>query len=160
MKKSRAVALDITGIATGAAFIAVCSWISVPVFDIPYTLQTFGVFLVISLFGLRRGTLSVLTYILIGLAGAPVFSRFNAGPSALFGPTGGYIISFLVSAAIIGIALDIFGKKRTVLLLSMSAGLAACYLLGTLWFIIVAPAPYTFWNALSLCVFPLFCPTL
>ena len=57
-----------------AALITICSWISLQIMDIPFTLQTFGIFLVLFTIGGKRGTISILIYILLGLIGVPVFA--------------------------------------------------------------------------------------
>ena len=62
---------DITYIALGAVLIAVCSWIGIPT-TVPFTMQTFAVFCVLSLLGGRRGTLAIVVYLLLGAAGMPV----------------------------------------------------------------------------------------
>ena len=77
-----------------AVLIAVCAWISIPI-EIPFTMQTFGVFLALRLLKGKYGTLSILIYILLGAIGAPVFAGFSSGLGILLGPTGGYIIGFL-----------------------------------------------------------------
>ena len=64
-RSNRRKTLDLTYIAIGAALISVCSWISIPG-AVPFTLQTFAVFSVLLLLGGKRGTLSILTYILLG----------------------------------------------------------------------------------------------
>ena len=70
-KKWRTV--DMVYIALFAVMIAVCSWISVPA-TVPFTMQTFGVFLAGATLGGKRGTLSVLVWLLLGAVGMPVFS--------------------------------------------------------------------------------------
>ena len=57
--------VDLTYMAVGAALTAVCSWISIPS-TVPFTLQTFAVFCVLSLLGGKRGTVSIIIYILLG----------------------------------------------------------------------------------------------
>ena len=69
--------------ALGAAFISVCSWITIPG-TVPFTLQTFGIFLTVGLLGGKRGSMAVLVYILLGAAGIPVFSGFTGGSDFLF----------------------------------------------------------------------------
>ena len=58
-----------------AALITICSWISLQIMDIPFTLQTFGIFLVLFTIGGKRGTISILIYILLGLIGSRASSQ-------------------------------------------------------------------------------------
>ena len=97
-------------IAIFAVIIAVCSWISVPMV-VPFTLQTFGVFCAVGLLGGKRGTLSVLIYVLLGAVGVPVFAGFSSGIGTLFGVTGGYIMGFIFTALIYWLITAIFGEK-------------------------------------------------
>ena len=83
---------DMALIGLFAALLAICSWISIPT-TIPFTLQTMGVFLAVGLLGGKRGTISILLYLLIGAVGVPVFSGFKGGIGALAGPTGGSAFS-------------------------------------------------------------------
>lgn len=64
------------------ALITVCSWISVPM-QIPFTLQTFAVFVTVGLLGTKRAVMAVLGYIILGGLGAPVFAGFSGGPGVL-----------------------------------------------------------------------------
>ncbi len=111
-----------------AALTAVCAWISIPVGDVAFTMQTFAVFLTLGLLGGKWGAVSILIYLLLGAAGMPVFSGFRGGIGALVGVTGGYLWGFL-AAALIYWVLERFGK-----LPAMVAGQAVCYLCGSLWF--------------------------
>ena len=86
-------------IALFAVAIAICSWISVPA-TVPFTLQTFGVFLAAAVLGGKRGTLAVLVYLALGMAGVPVFAGFQGGMGCLLGSTGGYLIGFLFLALV------------------------------------------------------------
>ena len=134
MKQFRVV--DLTYMAVCAALIAVCSWISVPA-AVPFTLQTFAVFCVLGLLGGKRGTVSILVYILLGAIGLPVFSGFNGGIGALLGTTGGYIIGFIFVGLIYWGAEKLFGTKLAVRITAMVRGLAVCYAFGTAWFMLV-----------------------
>ena len=115
-----------------AALIAVCGWISVPVSDIAFTLQTFGIFLTLGLLGGKRGSAAVLIYLLLGAAGMPVFSGFRGGIGVLAGVTGGYLWGFLL-AGLAYRALERYGK-----LPAMIAGQIVCYVCGCLWFYLYA----------------------
>ena len=77
-------------IAAFAALMAACAWISIPA-AVPFTMQTFGVFLALGLLGGRRGTIAVLVYLLLGAMGLPVFAGFMGGFGVLLGTTGGYL---------------------------------------------------------------------
>ncbi|MBQ9924303.1 MAG: biotin transporter BioY, partial [Clostridia bacterium] len=68
---------DVALIGLFAALITICAWISIPLGPVPITLQTFAIFLTAALLGNRRGTMAVGVYILLGVAGLPVFSGFK-----------------------------------------------------------------------------------
>ena len=74
--------------------IAAGAWITVPA-AIPFTMQTFCIFLTLYILGGANGTKAILLYLLLGAIGLPVFSGFKAGLSVLAGPTGGYLIGFI-----------------------------------------------------------------
>ena len=147
-------------IALMAALITICSWISVP-FTVPFTLQTFGIFIAVGILGSRRGTLSVAVYIALGAVGIPVFSGFRGGIGVLFGATGGYILGFLPAAALAGWLISRMGRSIPRMALCMAAGLILCYIFGTAWFMLVytrTSGGIGITTALSLCVFPFILP--
>lgn len=156
---------DIVYIGLGAAFIAICSWIAIPLTTtpVPVTLQTFAVFAIAGILGLKRGTLAVLVYILLGAIGLPVFAGFTSGLGVVLGNTGGYIIGFLFSAAIVGLAKKLFGNKNYIIGISMVVGLLICYLFGTFWFMQVyaqKSGTISFFTAFSWCVVPFIIPDI
>ena len=112
-----------------AGAMAICAWLAVPISDIGFTMQTFGVFLTLGLLGGKWGTVSIGIYLLMGLVGLPVFSGFRGGPGMLLGVTGGYLWGFLASGLVYWV-LERFGK-----LPAMIGGLLICYACGTLWFL-------------------------
>ena len=153
---------DIVFIGIFAALMAICSWISIPT-TVPFTLQTFAVFMAVGVLGGKRGTLSVLVYILLGAIGVPVFAGFAGGLGILTGSTGGYILGFLFSALIMWLCEKLFGRKLWSQIVSMVLGLAACYAVGTAWFIVVygkANGAIGIMTALSWCVIPFILPDL
>lgn len=133
---TRSKTYDMVYIAIFAVLMAICSWISIPA-TVPFTLQTFAVFLAVCVLGGRRGTLAVVVYILMGMTGIPVFSGFTGGIGVLIGNTGGYIIGFVFSALIMWAAEAMFGKKTWILAISMVIGIIVCYAFGTVWFMAV-----------------------
>ncbi len=154
--------LDMAYIAIFAGVIAICSWISIPA-TVPFTLQTFGVFLAVGVLGGKRGTLSVLIYMLLGTIGLPVFAGFSGGIGSILGTTGGYIIGFLFSALVMWGMEAAFGKKLWVRAVSMVLGLAVCYAFGTAWFMVVyarSTGAVGLGTVLGWCVIPFIIPDL
>ena len=103
-----------------------------PVSPVPISLGFLAIYFVVSVMGMKLGTLSVIIYILLGLAGLPVFTGFTGGPGKLFGPTGGYLIGYIFMALICGLFVDKCGN-RFFHLLGMFLGTAIGYLFGTVW---------------------------
>lgn len=147
--KSPTYALAITAVMT--AVICVLAPMSIPVGDVPITLATLVIYLSLYLLGWRRGSLSVLVYILIGMAGMPVFSGFSGGLGKLAGATGGYLLGYLPMAAIAGWIVD-HSRSRLVHMAGMVLGTAVCYGLGTAWYCFVTQSPLQ--AALWVCVIP------
>lgn len=158
----RSKTYDIVYIAVFAVIMAICSWISIPA-AVPFTMQTFGVFIAVGVLGGKRGSLSVLVFILLGAIGIPVFANFSGGIGVLAGPTGGYIIGFLFSALLMWAMEKLPGKKSVMQIVSMIAGLIVCYAFGTVWFVIVygrMNGPIGFTAALASCVIPFIIPDI
>lgn len=154
--------LDMVYIAVFSVVIAVCSWITVPM-TVPFTMQTFGIFCTLCLLGGKRGTISVLIYIMLGLIGIPVFSGFKGGAGVLLGTTGGYIIGFILSALFFWLLTAVFGKTTWSVLVSMVLGLIICYAFGTAWFMLVYArntGAVGLMTALGWCVVPFIIPDL
>lgn len=154
--------IDLIYTALGAVLIAICAWISIPA-TIPFTMQTFAVFFVLSVLGGKRGTMAIIVYVLLGAAGIPVFSHFTGGIGILFGNTGGYIIGFIFTGLVYWLIVGLSGRKPWTEILAMVTGLAVLYIFGTAWFMIV----YTRANGavglaavLGWCVIPFVIPDL
>ena len=159
---TRSKTYDIVYIAVFAVIMAICSWISIPA-AVPFTLQTFGVFVAVGVLGGKRGTLSVLVFILLGAIGVPVFAGFSGGIGVLAGTTGGYIIGFLFSALVMWAMESLWGKKPVIQILSMVVGLAVCYAMGTIWFMVVytkTSGAVGLGTVLGWCVIPFIIPDL
>ncbi len=127
---------DLTLIAVFTAVMVIFSVISIniPISPVPITLSIFGVFLSTLLLGWQRGTLVQVIYVLLGLCGAPVFSNFGSGVQKVLGPTGGYIMSYILMAMVMGLLMEkLKVKGRFGMILVLLTGLAICYSLGTWW---------------------------
>ena len=147
--------------------------IPIPVSPVPLSLATFVVYLAAVLLGAKRGAVSVLLYLLLGLVGLPVFSGFSGGAGVLLGPTGGYLVGYVLCAVIVGWLTE-RGKVRNWLykafsseegakcswkpvcwnVLAMALGTLACYGFGTAWFLVIMKGAYTITQALLVCVAP------
>lgn len=166
---------DICYIALFAAVLTVCSWIAIPISEISITLQTMGVCMAAGFLGWKRGTLCVLAYILLGVCCVPVFSGFKNFYALIASASAGYVIGFIFTALIVGIATDklhLIGERHTskvkvqilqlvVLAAAMIVGVAVCYFFGTLWFMVVYKGSVTAGNlqiALTFCVYPYILP--
>ena len=143
-----------------AALIALCAWLTIPT-AVPFTMQTFAIFLAVGLLGGKLGSLAVGVYLLLGAVGLPVFSGFSGGPGAFAGVTGGYLIGFLLMALVMWLGERLFGTEDLVFVLSGIGGLAVCYLFGTVWFLLLytsTTGPIGVWAVLASCVFPFLVP--
>ncbi len=155
---------DIVLISLFSAIIVVCSFITIPS-AIPFTLQTFAVFLCLNILGAKKGIISILIYIFIGVVGLPVFSGFNGGIGALLNVTGGYIVGFIFSALIFWVITSVFNKKsrKIINLIASFMGLIVCYIFGTLWYILLFiknGEAINFISAFTICVLPFIIPDI
>lgn len=155
---------DIVLISLFSAIIVVCSFITIPS-AIPFTLQTFAVFLCLNILGAKKGIISILIYIFIGVVGLPVFSGFNGGIGALLNVTGGYIIGFIFSALTFWLVTSVFNKKpkKLINLIASFMGLIVCYIFGTLWYILLFiknGEAINFISAFTICVLPFIIPDI
>ena len=140
-----------------AALLAICSWIVIPFFAVPFTMQTFAIFAALLLLGGRDGTMAIALWMLLGAVGVPVFSGFGGGLAKLLGPTGGYIFSFLATGLVWWLLeKPLMGKKWGWIVLSV-IGMILCYGLGTWWFV-MNTSDYSVGAALGVCVLPFIVP--
>lgn len=139
-----------------ALFAALCALLSQLYIPLPFTpviinLATVAVLTAGALLGWKLGAVSMAVYMLLGAVGLPVFAGFSGGLGVLAGPTGGYIAGYVAAAAATGIVAG--GSCRFGhLCAAMTAGTAACYTLGTAWYMFSTHTPLG--AALMLCVVP------
>ena len=153
---------DLVYSALGAVLIALCSWVSIPT-NVPFTMQTFAVFCVLSILGGRCGTISIIVYIILAAIGVPVLAGFASGMGVVLGNTGGYIVGFIFIGLIYWLATGLLGKKLWVEIVAMVVGIIMLYVFGTAWFMIVyarTDEPIGLAMALSWCVLPFIIPDL
>ena len=124
----------ITLVVAGTLFVVLCARVVIPTQPVPFTGQTFGVLLVSGALGFRRGIASLLLYLAIGAIGVPVFAQGAAGLAVIQGASGGYLIGFVVAAAIIGRLAELGWDRRIGGALAMMAiGTAIIYAIGVPW---------------------------
>ena len=95
-----------------AALTAVGAFISIPIYPVPLTLQTLFTLLAAMTLGSVMGASSQIIYVLLGVIGLPVFAGFKAGIGILFGPTGGFLFGFIISAYVIGKIIEVKKEKN------------------------------------------------
>ena len=142
------------------ALTAVCSFVTIPS-PIPFTLQTFGVFVSLLMLDGKHGTISVCLYIIAGVIGIPVFSGFSGGIGHLMGATGGYISGFILICLFYWLVTSLFGNGLFIKAVGLTVGLFLCYAFGTLWYTAVFVGTLTlksFADAFIICVFPFIIP--
>lgn len=149
LRSTRTYAMAVTALMT--AVTCIVAPLSIPIGPVPISLTNFAIYLTLYLLDWKKGTLSYLLYLLIGLVGLPVFSGFTGGVAKLAGPTGGYIIGFIPMAVIAGLVID-RTHSRWIHLAGMIVGTIVCYAFGTVWFCM--QSGMVFAAALSICVFP------
>jgi len=131
---SRSIVTDIVLVLAGAALTAGLAQLYIPMWPVPFTGQTFAVLLVGTALGALRGALSMAVYALVGVLGAPVFTEASSGWSVLAGPTGGYIVGFVLASVVTGWLAQREWDRRVVgTLVTFLAGTATIYLVGLPW---------------------------
>jgi len=117
----------------GSVIVALCAQVAVG-FPVPISGQTFGVLMVGMLLGSRRGVLCLLTYLAEGVLGLPVFAQGKAGLLALTGPTGGYLVGFVLAAYVVGtLAERGWDRRLATTVLTMILGNVTIYACGLAW---------------------------
>jgi len=152
MKNIKTMNLTAIGLMTAVICVLGPLSIVIPVSPVPISFAVLAIYMTSILLGMKKGTISLLVYLLIGFAGVPVFSNFTAGPAKLLGPTGGYLIGFIFLALIAGWFVDRFPGSIPMYVLGMVLGTAALYTLGTGW--LAYQAGMTFKEALFAGVIP------
>ena len=132
------LATNLVTVVLGTLFITICAKINVPVWPVPVTLQGFAIATVAAAFGLRIGVATVALYLIEGAMGLPVFAT-GGGLAYLAGPTGGFLLGFLVMAAIIGYAADRGASSKPLTLFAvMVVADAVLLVLGFAWLMLMA----------------------
>ena len=128
----RSLTADIALVSAGTALTAAAAQLSIPMWPVPITGQTFAVLLVGAALGMARGALSIALYVVLGAAGLPIFAAGKAGIA--FGPTLGYLFGFIAAAAVVGFFAEReIGRKWFSVALGFVAANAIIYAFGLPW---------------------------
>ena len=130
----------LTQVALGVAFLAALAQLRLAIGPVPVTGQTLGVLLLAAAGGRRLGVATVVTYLGLGLAGLPLFAGGGGGLAMLGGTTAGYLLGFVVAAALVGAVAERYGTDRALPVAgAMLLGTLAIYVFGVAWLTRFAP---------------------
>lgn len=138
-----------------AAMTAVLAQVVLPIGPVPFNLAVLGAFFAGIFLSPAYAAFCMFAYMFMGLVGLPVFAGLKGGFGVLAGPTGGYIVGYVAIAILTSLGKN---KKVWIAALLMTAGVAACYVLGTAWFMIVSGSNLA--TSLAYCVVPFILPDL
>ena len=131
-------------VVAGTLFVSLCAQVYIPTLPVPFTGQTFGVLLVGGALGFRRGLVALLLYLAIGAIGIPVYAQGRSGLDVIQGVTGGYLVGFVVAAALGGRLAELGWDRRIGGALAMMAiGTAVIYAIGVPWLKVAAGMSWT-----------------
>ena len=131
-----------------AALVSAGAYIAIPIGPVPIVLQNMFVLLTGLLLGRKWGLAAIAVYLLAGGLGLPVFSQGRGGFSHFAGPTGGYLLSYLLAVYVIGLISEIFGdpkqpkRQMAIDLLAMLCGSLIIYAVGVPWLKMVTTMPW------------------
>ena len=152
MKDKKLTTYQMAVTAVMAAVLCVLGPLTVPIGAVPISLANFVICLTAWLLGPKFGTLSVVLYLALGTIGIPVFSGYGAGLAKLAGPSGGYLGGYLLLAFIGGMCIEKSKGNPVISAVGLVLGDAACYVLGTAWFVFQMQCELGY--ALTVCVYP------
>ena len=133
--QTRSLGWQVGAVVLGTLFLALSSYIVVPMVPVPVTMQTFAVTLIGALYGWRLGAMTIAAWLVEGAVGFPVLAGGAAGASHFVGPTGGYLFAFPLVGALVGWLAERGWNGNRVMLAfaAMVLGNLACLVLGTAW---------------------------
>jgi biotin transport system substrate-specific component len=157
--RARAFAVDAALVVTGAAVVALLAQVSIPIWPVPITGQTLGVIVVGAALGSRRGALALITYMVVGLAGLPVFADFTGTIAAVAKPSFGFVIGFILSAFVAGwFAEREWDRRPALAFVGFAAASVVPFVFGIPYmaFIlnVVLGLDYSLWGLLEVGLFP------
>ncbi|TPL80076.1 biotin transporter BioY [Mesorhizobium sp. B2-3-13] len=140
--QQRSLGWQAGAVVLGTLFLALSSYIEVPMVPVPVTMQTFAATLIGALYGWRLGAVTIAAWLVEGAVGFPVLAGGAAGIQHFVGPTGGYLFAFPITGALVGWLAERGWNGNRVLLAfaAMLLGNVACLALGTAWLAVMIGA--------------------
>ncbi len=132
-RKMTTAHMTVTALMTAITCILGPLSLPIPISPVPVSLTNLVIYFMAYVLGAKLSVISYMVYLLLGMAGLPVFSGFSGGLAKLAGPTGGYLIGFIFLAAIAGFCVEKFPGKIYMHVAGMAIGTAVCYAFGTVW---------------------------
>lgn len=159
-KKSSGIA-RLCRVAIFVALMCISAWIQLPLGQIPFTMQLFGIYLALLTLGGVEGVAAVFGYLAVGAAGLPVFSSFTGGIGRFVDATGGFLQGFIILSVLFAVLEAILGKSRGARAICLTASLLVFYLWGAAYYSIVYLGGFAeIWAALTITVLPYIIPDL
>jgi biotin transport system substrate-specific component len=133
-RQQRSWLLDVVLLVLFSTFVALTAQVEIPLWPVPLTLQTLGVLFTGAVLGSRRGALALLLYLTEGALGLPVFAGGASGVGYMLGPTGGYLVGFVVAAGVVGwLAQRGWDRRLVWVAVAMVIGNVIIYVCGVAW---------------------------
>lgn len=147
----RSLAVQVGAVLFGTALMTASSYVSVPMFPVPMTMQTLAVTLIGALYGWRLGAITIAVWLMQGALGLPVFSNGTGGIARLAGPTAGYLFAFPGAAMLTGWLAERgwTGDRVISAFTSMLMGNALCLLIGGAWLAGMIGIEKAFWAGVA-----------
>ena len=134
LQRQRSWVFDVALVVVFSAFVGLTAQVAIPLWPVPLTLTTLGVLFTGAALGSKRGALALLLYLAEGVVGLPVFAGGASGVAYALGPTGGYLVGFVVAAGIVGLLAERGWDRRPIwTALAMVVGNLIIYVLGVTW---------------------------
>lgn len=133
--ESRSLGIRIAAVVIGTIVLSLSSYITVPMYPVPVTMQTYAILMVAALYGWRMGTLTVLAWLGEAAVGLPVLAGGAGGPAVFAGPTAGYICSWPLITVLVGWLVERGwnGNRPVFAFFGMAVASALCLALGAAW---------------------------
>lgn len=152
MNKTKTTTYELVLMAIMASIMCLLGPLALPIGLVPVSLTNLVIYFAVYLLGTKKGTISYIVYLTLGIFGLPVFSKGASGLAQLVGPTGGYLFGFIFMALICGVVIEKSNYKFIPCMIGMIVATIVDYMMGTVWFCIQQDCGIGY--ALGVCVFP------